>query len=293
MKLEKIPNGTYVIAVSGGVDSVVMLDVLTSRYPDYGWIVAHVDHGMRADSAADARFVAGLAARYGLKFEQQTLSLGSKAGETEARKKRYEFLRIVAKNNQAKNIITAHHADDVVETVALNVLRGTGWRGVCSLRSSGDILRPMLGIYKKDILNYAQSKKLEWCEDFSNLDRRYLRNRIRHEIIPRAVSIDSAFKTKIYRLRQKQCALREEFEAEIAGMVKELALDKKTITDTDELLAIELLRQFLLDRGVRQTRPQLRRVYNFVQTAENGKQFSLGPHKFLCLKSGALVVTSS
>lgn len=293
MKLEKIPKGTYIIAVSGGVDSVVLLDVLRKRHADSTWIVAHIDHGMRPDSAADARFVAGLAEKYGLQFEHCSLSLGAEAGETEARHKRYEFLRNMAKKHAASGIITAHHADDVVETVVLNLLRGTGWRGVSSLQSSAEVSRPLIGVDKKDILDYAQRNKLEWCEDITNRDRRYFRNKIRHEIIPRAAAQDKRFKEKIYQLWQKQRVLRKEFEFELTNLLNGSELHKDTLLAVDEPLALEILRQFLLERGVRQTRPQLKRAYGFVKTGENGKRFSLGKQKFLCIKSGALVVTNS
>lgn len=289
MKLAKIPAGTYVIAVSGGVDSVVLLDMLVKKHGNAKLIAAHVDHGIRADSGDDAQFVAGLAETYGLQFEQCELSLGSGGGETEARQKRYEFLRNAAEKHRADGIITAHHADDIIETVVLNVLRGTGWRGLCSLRS-GEILRPMAGVYKNEILAYAHRQKLEWCEDVTNRDRRYLRNRIRRDIIPRAAAQDSAFKEKIYQLSQRQCGLRGAIEAELSTIAGKESLPKQLLVSVEEQLAVELLRHFLLQHNVRQTRPQLRRAYAFVQAAENGKQFSLNAQQSLRLKAGELVV---
>src|SRR5690606_41547248 len=110
-------------AVSGGIDSVVLLDML-SHVPGLKLVVTHFDHGIRPDSAQDAVFVEELAAHYGLPFETKRVELGTKASEELARRHRYAFLRDVAARYNAK-IITAHHADDVIETVAINHIRGT------------------------------------------------------------------------------------------------------------------------------------------------------------------------
>src|SRR5690606_15740277 len=120
---------------SGGVDSVVLLDIL-ARSDRYDLTVAHFDHGMRPDSAADARFVEGLAAQYGLDFIGKREELGVQASEDRARSARYDFLFAEAKKRSAV-VATAHHLDDVVESIAINIVRGTGWRGVAVLARAG------------------------------------------------------------------------------------------------------------------------------------------------------------
>lgn len=171
------------MAVSGGVDSVVLLDVLASKFNTqnsvFQFIVAHFDHGIRVGSEGDRLFVEKLASKYGLKFEYRREELGKNASEEIARIRRYVFLRDVAGRYGAKKIITAHHKDDSVETAVFNILRGTGWRGVVSLRSGGDILRPFLGFSKERLLDYARNHKLDWSEDETNQSGRYTRNRIR------------------------------------------------------------------------------------------------------------------
>jgi tRNA(Ile)-lysidine synthetase-like protein len=131
MKIQ-LPKGRYVVAVSGGVDSVVLLDAL-SKLPNLELVVAHLDHGIREDSIEDRRFVASLAASYGLVFEYGEGRLGSGASEATAREARYNFLRGVKMKHDAKAIITAHHQDDLIETAILNMLRGTGRKGLTSL----------------------------------------------------------------------------------------------------------------------------------------------------------------
>ena len=166
----------YVVAVSGGVDSVVLLDIL-SKQPDLELIVAHFDHGVRFDSGIDAIFVAGLAKKYGLKFELKREELGPDVSEDVARTRRYDFLRSVAKKHNAQ-LVTAHHADDVIETIAINLLRGTGWRGLAVLDS--DVVRLLTGVKKSEIIDYANDHKLMWHDDSTNFENKYLRNRVRH-----------------------------------------------------------------------------------------------------------------
>src|SRR4051812_47690010 len=108
------PAGRYMVAVSGGVDSVVLLDILAGAAGerDYGLAVGHFDHGMRPDAAADETFVAGLAGRYGLDCRTGSAEPGTLRGESAARTARYGFLRGAAAAAGATVIITAHHRDD-------------------------------------------------------------------------------------------------------------------------------------------------------------------------------------
>ena len=117
-----------VLAVSGGVDSMVMLDFACHRYSVDEIVVAHFDHGIRAHSIEDAEFVGKVASEYGVEFRMEKVALGEGASEAAAREQRYAFLEKVA-NEAGGEIWTAHHLDDLVETVAINLLRGTGWIG--------------------------------------------------------------------------------------------------------------------------------------------------------------------
>lgn len=183
MKVRVLP-GTYVVAVSGGVDSMVLLDVLRQK-PKLKLVVAHFDHGIRAESAQDRKLVQRIAKLHNLPFVYAKGELGPKASEALAREARYAFLRKVQAEQGAKAIITAHHQDDMLETAILNLLRGTGRRGLSSLKSRKDVLRPLLDWTKKDIREYAEEHDLVWAEDATNSDERYLRNYIRHNILSR------------------------------------------------------------------------------------------------------------
>lgn len=184
MKAE-LPAGKYVIAVSGGVDSVVLLDLLCAvQMPGVELVVAHFDHGIRSDSRDDATFAQNLAAGYGLECYTDRVELGKGASEATARKARYNFLHRVQTQTGADAIVTAHHQDDVLETMLLNLIRGTKWRGLHSLRSTNAVQRPLLPYSKREILEYAKAHNLSWREDSTNIDPGILRNYLRHTYIP-------------------------------------------------------------------------------------------------------------
>lgn len=179
-----ISKGTYVIAVSGGVDSMVLLDLL-SKKPNINLIVAHYDHGIRNESKQDRLLVQQVAQKYKLPFVFDKANLGPGTSEAQAREARYSFLRSVKDASSAKAIITAHHEDDVIETAILNILRGTNRKGLSSLKSVDGIIRPITSISKSSLYNYAKATGLNWNEDSTNKDINYKRNYIRHKIVPK------------------------------------------------------------------------------------------------------------
>lgn len=168
---------------------MVLLHVL-QQMPAVKLTVAHYDHGIRPDSAEDRRHVQALARRYGLPFAYHAGKLGPDASEAQARQARYKFLHEVRKASGAGAIITAHHQDDALETVILNLLRGTSRRGLSSLKSTDVVKRPLLHVPKNELLRYAEREGLHWREDSTNADERYLRNYIRRRVLPRFADAD-------------------------------------------------------------------------------------------------------
>lgn len=277
-------SGTYIVAVSGGVDSVVLLDVLagqnsTFHIPHSKLIVAHFDHGMRADSSDDEQFVAGLAKHYGLEYASERGELGAGASEDTARKARYDFLFRVKKQFGARKIITAHHQDDVIETMMINLIRGTGWRGLCSLRNTAEIVRPFLKVSQADIVAYAKSHDLKWHEDPTNQDDSYLRNSVRHELLPKA---DRNTWLKLYRY---QCALAEQIDAELARFQSNKRYD---YIMWPEAVAAEIIKQRL---GL--TRAQAKRTLTAIKTAAPGTTMTVGGNQRLGFTRDMLVVAPS
>lgn len=257
-------TATLVVAVSGGVDSVVLLDKLAAG--DNELVVAHFDHGTRPDSADDAAFVGTLAKKYNLPFETTREELGADVSEDRARQRRYHFLRMVAKKHHAV-IATAHHGDDVVETIAINLTRGTGWRGLAVLDS--DIMRPLLHYTKKELLDYAKQHNLTWHDDSTNTSDTYLRNRLRQKI---ATTLDDDHKFQLLALRDTQVSLKRAIDQITSSMASEIAeYSRYFFTAIDEQTADELLRAICQQRiGVSPTRPQRTRALLAIKTAQAG-----------------------
>lgn len=181
---------TYIIAVSGGVDSMVLLHKLSHiKPPNIVYIVAHINHGIREESDDDEQFVRRFAASYGHEFVSTQLHLNEKASEESARDGRYAFLYTQMKIHKAEGIITAHHQDDIIETMILNLLRGTGYRGLVGF-TRANIIRPFVNMTKVEILNYASKHQLEWREDKTNIDTKYLRNYVRLHMMSKVKDTD-------------------------------------------------------------------------------------------------------
>ena len=231
---------------------MVLLDQLTRK--NYELVVAHVDHGIRPESAADARFVRALAQQYRLPYVETRLDLGDRASEAAARQARYAFLRREAKKHDAR-IATAHHADDVIETIALNLVRGTGWRGLAVFGAS-DIERPLLGLTKAELYDYALTQRLEWVEDASNHTDIYLRNRLRKKL----TSLDIDLKQRLLKLWAQQQMQKVAIYREAQQFLPTGEFSRYFFTMLPRDNAVELLRLTLEWRGHLITRPHAERM---------------------------------
>jgi len=192
ISIRNIPPGVYVVAISGGVDSMVLLDMLAkqSKSPEPSalslqLVVAHFNHGIRSDSDLDEKLVKQAAKRYGLPIRIGRGNLGLNASEDKARRARYKFLGEVRDEFAAKAVITAHHQDDLIETAIINMLRGTGPRGLVAITDNPRVIRPLLNVAKAEILAYGRKNSISWYEDKSNQSPGYLRNRIRSSVMPK------------------------------------------------------------------------------------------------------------
>jgi tRNA(Ile)-lysidine synthase len=271
MKIDMQP-GKYVVAVSGGVDSVVLLNLL-SNVPDLELVVAHYDHGIREDSAADKALVKGLAVQLGLPFFSTAGNLGPKASEALAREKRYEFLRQVREQTAADAIVTAHHRDDFIETAIINIQRGTGRRGLSALGSTTELKRPLLAFSKAQLIDYAAAHQLTWHEDATNQDQAYLRNYVRHEIVPKFSRAEQA---AFVALLRHTGTLNDQID----GVLKELlaahapamSLERQWFIDLPHEVAREVLLAWLRQTDIRHLdRKQVERIVVLAKTLPHGK----------------------
>src|SRR2546428_1625525 len=180
--------GPAIVAVSGGSDSVALLDLLQAVAAERGLalVVAHADHQIQRGSGDVGKLVSGLADRYGLPFELGELGLGPDATETTARRARYAWLREVQRRRAARYLVTAHHQDDQVETVMLRVLRGSAPAGLAGsrARARGGLVRPLLAFTRAQLAAHVAAQGLAVHEDPANRDPRHLRSWIRLELLP-------------------------------------------------------------------------------------------------------------
>src|SRR5688572_29033082 len=190
---------TVIAAVSGGADIVALLRALLAiRQQGAGrQVAAHCNHRLRgAESEADAAFVADLCRQLGLTCEIGIVDVSQAANsgdglEAAAREARYGFLKSVAARHGARYLATAHTADDQAETLLHRIVRGTGLAGLAGiprvrpLNELTTLIRPLLGARRSEVLAYLADIGQEYRHDASNLDRRFTRNRIRHELLPR------------------------------------------------------------------------------------------------------------
>jgi len=188
-------------AVSGGADSVALLCLLLELRAELGIVlsVAHVNHKLRGEeSDEDERFVSKLAREHGLELyvrEAPIDDAGRSSGiEAVARELRYDFFRELTLEGRVAKIATAHTLDDQAETVLLRIFRGTGIRGLSSIhprivfeeqgREFGEVLRPLLGFRCAELQEFLRERGQSWREDSSNRDIAFLRNRVRHRLLP-------------------------------------------------------------------------------------------------------------
>ena len=187
------PGELVVVAVSGGPDSVCLLDILCKLKEELGIgiVVAHFDHGLRPDEDEhETRFVESMAISFGLPFETKRAGLGMRTEkgslEERARNARYQFLWQVRRKVSAKKIAIGHNLNDQAETVLMRLLRGSGPSGLAGIPPNRDdgIVRPLIEVTRSEIESYLAQRPLNYVTDSSNLRTSYLRNRIRLELLP-------------------------------------------------------------------------------------------------------------
>lgn len=221
------------IAISGGLDSVVMAHLL--HVLEYTIAFAHCNFQLRGEeSDMDEEYVKGLAENLQVKIHTKRFDTEGYAAQQKvsiqmaARSLRYEWFQELASSFQYDYILTAHHADDSLETFLINLSRGTGIDGLIGIPArNGNIIRPLLPFSRKEIKNYATANNLQWREDSSNASTKYIRNKIRHEIVPSLKELHPTFMEN-FQVTQKYL---QESKAIINSSIQKLR--EKVITELD------------------------------------------------------------
>jgi len=276
------------VALSGGGDSVALLHLLRFACPDERMAVfaAHFDHAMRAESARDAKWVAGLCRAWGVPLVTGRAE-GVLRTEEEARDARYAFLRQARGEVGADWIATAHHADDQAETVLFRLLRGTGITGLAGIPpvdAERGLVRPLLPFTRMRIRRYAARERLRWREDASNAALDPARNRIRNQILPLIErTVAPGARAALARLaelaREDEAAFGALLAGEMEGLAREeegaLVLVRERLAGYDSPVAARLLRGLLRRFGVVPDRDGTRSALRFIGTAPSGRELRL------------------
>lgn len=268
--------GRYLLAVSGGADSMVLLHALAeaARGRGYHLWVGHVDHGLRPDSAVDRQLVQQVAAALALPFSYYEARLPAGASEAAARQARHTWLQAEAGRHKA-TVVTAHHQDDLLETSLLNLARGSGRRGLVPMQS-GHVVRPLLNATRAQIRAYAAERRLIWHDDPTNADLANPRNLLRHRMLPAA---PAGWREQYLANLREFATLNPSIDAKLAeligqpgpqgftwpiGLVRGLELDELA-----EFLAAAARR---LDPRAELTRRGLDELALFAKTAAGGRR---------------------
>jgi tRNA(Ile)-lysidine synthase len=205
-----------VLAISGGLDSMVLLDAVASSHAGSrsSILVATFDHRTGDHASRAAKMVAKRAESLGFRCVIGTaVKLGTK--ESEWREERWRFLRATAENFKAP-VLTAHTLDDQIETVFMRILRDAGPRGLAGLYAESDIVRPFLGLRRTELESYAMARRIAHVEDPSNASRTYLRNRVRHDLLPAMTKVRPGFPSSLLTVARMAASWREELDRVVA-----------------------------------------------------------------------------
>ncbi|NEV94130.1 tRNA lysidine(34) synthetase TilS [Psychroflexus sp. YR1-1] len=288
----------FIIAMSGGIDSVVLVHLCLHLKLDFA--LAHCNFQLRAEASdTDERFVEDLANSMNCpffvkKFKTETLAEEQKESiQITARNMRYAWFRELIETTAYPYLLTAHHLNDSLETFIINLNRSTGLKGLTGIPDRNDyIRRPLLIFSKDDIYSYARENNIDWREDQSNATTKYLRNKIRHQVVPSLMDLNSQF------LNNFKSSLEKLKDAELLIEDYTTLLFKTLVTKKDEHYEIDIeklntfpnqkaiLYQLLVNFGFTEWED----VYHLLE-AQTGKQVKSSSH-LLVKDRGKLVLST-
>jgi tRNA(Ile)-lysidine synthase len=282
-----LPPGAGVVAVSGGPDSVALLDLLarTRDVHRLELIVAHLDHGIHPESSRVAENVSTLAKSFGLAIEVGRLRLGPSAGETLARVRRYAWLEALRDRLGAGSILTAHHADDQIETVLMRVLAGSGPAGLAGMAPlSGSVVRPLLPFRRHELAAYLEERGLSAWLDPANSDSRHLRSWVRSEVLPLLQARLPAVDANLLRVSAQAARDRAAWDAVLDALpgldlqveAEAISVAASVLAGYDSALAQALVLAAARRIGCRLGPSRMGRIFALLNSGVSGARVPLG-----------------
>ncbi len=284
-----IQGKKLLLAISGGLDSVVLASLLFQNDNDIA--LAHCNFQLRGtDSDKDEAFVKDFAQKrnipfFTVKFDtKKTASERKISTQVAARELRYQWFEKIRKEQGYDFILTAHHADDNLETVLINLIRGTGLEGLTGIpERNKNIIRPLLPFTREEIKNYAEKNQLNWREDLSNFEDKYTRNKIRHHILPVLKDLnpgfDKSFLQTLSHLKAAQAIVKESVKKAQCRIFNKT--DKNTYQlDIKKIKALKNTKQYLYEMLKDFGFTEWEDVYHLLH-ARSGKQVFSKTHRLI------------
>lgn len=285
---EEISSSTFLLAVSGGVDSMVLLHLFYKA--GLSFQVAHVNYHLRGEASdLDQKLVEKYCKDHHILCHVKEVNAEEKQEmksiQQWARAFRYAFFYDLLSKNHLDFMVTAHHLNDALETFFINLSRGSGIKGLCGIPShENKIIRPLLAYSKEEIYAYAHAEKIPYREDESNLKNDYLRNKIRNQLLPNLHEIFphflSSFQESISHLQSTQDYFQKKIDEVFSDVLESgneevWVLNKEKLLKNEKAIVVEIIRKFGF------TGLEIEKII----PAENGKFFRSSTHEMQILRN--------
>ena len=295
-----VKNSTIVVAVSGGPDSIVLLNILNNLKEKYNYkiVCAHVNHKLRQESEEEEIFVKNICINNNIIFEKIDFDTYITTNiESEAHDRRYTFFEEIIKKYNSNYLLTAHHGDDLVETILMKLTRGSSLDGYIgfnkiSNRNNYKIIRPLIFYTKEEILKYADDNNIEYRIDKTNFDKKITRNRYRLNILPLLKKENNNIHLKYLKfseeLEENNEFIREYINERYYIIIKENVINIKELVNEKTFIIKKIIYKFLLENYKNEIKlindKHIDSIFNLVSNKKSG---------FISLPSNKQIYVSS
>ena len=295
-----VNNSTIVVAVSGGPDSIVLLNILNNLKEKYNYkiVCAHVNHKLRQESEEEEIFVKNICINNNIIFEKIDFDTYITTNiESEAHDRRYTFFEEIIKKYNSNYLLTAHHGDDLVETILMKLTRGSSLDGYIgfnkiSNRNNYKIIRPLIFYTKEEILKYADDNNIEYRIDKTNFDKKITRNRYRLNILPLLKKENNNIHLKYLKfseeLEENNEFIREYINERYYIIIKENVINIKELVNEKNFIIKKIIYKFLLENYKNEIKlindKHIDSIFNLVSNKKSG---------FISLPSNKQIYVSS